>query len=106
MTRRSADTSYRPRFPRIWGLEGFPAGLAVLGVERQLEPDRLAFRGRARAPAGGQLLDQIQAPAALVGRAGGAQPGQPQVGVEGLDPDRLGAASQPEGELAGPVARR
>src|ERR1700678_1402410 len=79
-----------------------PLRLAVLGVERELEPDGLALRGRARAPAGGELLDQVQAPAALVGRTGGAQPRQPQIGVECLHPDRLRAAPEAERELAGP----
>src|SRR6202042_984514 len=87
-------TAPRPRRtrPSATDLLRAPAGrpfLAVLGVERQLEPDGLALRGRARAPPGGELLDQVQAPAALVGRAGGAQPRQPEVGVERLHPDRL-----------------
>src|ERR1700722_3960793 len=79
--------------------------LAVLVVERDLEPNRLAVRGGPRAPAGGQLLDQVEAAAPLVGGSGRAQPGEPEVRVEDLHPDRLRAAPQPHGELAGPVHR-
>ena len=58
----------------------------------------------------GELVDQVQAAAALVALARAADPRQPQVRVEHLDPDRLVAASQAEREVltgrAGEVSRR
>src|SRR6202012_3323328 len=81
------------------------SGLAVFGVQGDLEPNRLALGGGARSPPGRQLFDQVETAAALVGGAGGAQPWETEVGVEDLDPDGRGAAAQPQGELAGPVDR-
>jgi uncharacterized membrane protein YbhN (UPF0104 family) len=79
--------------------------LRGLVVEGDLEPDGLALGGGAGAPPGGELLDEVEAAAALVGGAGGAQPGEAEVRVEDLDPDRLGATAQPQGELARAVDR-
>src|SRR5690606_38777001 len=64
-----------------------------------LEPDRFAFPGGTRAPALGKLVDEVEAAAALVVLAGAADPRQPQVLVEDLDPDGLLAPAQPQREL-------
>src|ERR1700745_3072864 len=82
-----------------------PAPLAVLAVQGDLEPDRLAVLGWAGAPAGGQLLHQVEPAAALVGRPCRAQSGQPKVRVEYLHPHRLRPPPQAQGELAWPVHR-
>src|SRR5581483_9623305 len=44
-------------------------------VEPQLEPDGLAGGGAPGSPPAGELLDQVQTPAAVVVVRGGAQPG-------------------------------
>src|SRR5206468_6251510 len=76
-------------------VRGAGAGVA----QRDLEPDGLAVGRRPRPPPAGQLVHQVQAAATLVVLAGRAQPGQPQVRVEHLDPDCALTSPQPQGEL-------
>src|SRR5437868_14759542 len=64
-----------------------------------LNPDRFPFPGRSRSPAFGELVHQVESPAALVVLPGAPYPGQPEILVEDLDPDRLLAPAQPEDEL-------
>ena len=94
---------HRPRPARPVGLPDaeLAAPAELVPADRHLEPDRLAVRGGPGTPPGGELVNQVQPAAALVGLRRAADPGQPHVVVEDLHPHRVAAAAQPQAERLG-----